>query len=211
MLKRAFLALALVASPAFADPPEEELTAAPGSIAYGMIEEANAEGVFDIVHNGQVSVRHLASGMRCDFDRDGDGGSIVLFPGLPRGEDVACDYQYGTEFVTLYATRYPDGRSLDDVMQGAEAAIRDRFPGATPAPATVIIGSEALPEQRTRHFIVESGGQRQFTSVAIAQANGWTYKVRYTSLLDSGADMMQYQLRAGLELTGVLLELEETR
>jgi hypothetical protein len=211
MLRYALFALALIAGPAFADPPEEELTAAPGSIAYGMIEEANADGVFDIVHNGQVSVRHLASGMRCDFEREGNGGQIVLFPGLARGEDVACDTQQETEFVTLYATRYPDGRRLDDVLQEAEAAIRQRFPGATPAPATVIIQSDALPEQRARHFIVDVNGQRHFTSVAIAQVNGWTYKVRYTTLLESGADMMQYQLRAGLMLTGVLLELDEMR
>lgn len=209
MIRHALLAFALIASPAFADPPEEELTAAPGSIAYGMIEEANAGGVFDIVHNGQVSVRHLASGLRCDFERDGEGGSIAIFPGLPRGEDVACDTQSATEFVTIYATRYPDGRGLADVLDGADAAIRNRFPDATPAPAAVTINSDALPEQRARHFLVTIDGQRYFTSVAAAQANGWTYKVRLTTLIEANADMMRYQLQAGLILTGILLELDE--
>lgn len=210
MLKHALFALALLTGPAFADPPEEELTAAPGSIATGMIEEANADGVFDLVHNGQVSVRHLASGMRCDFARDGNGSRIVLFSGLPRGEDVACDTQGETEFVTIYATRYPDGRNLATVLNEAEAAIRNRFPGATPAPAAVTVSSEDLPEQRARHFLVDIGGRQHFTSVAVAQANGWTYKVRFTTLIEDDSDMMRYQLQAGLLLTGVLLELEET-
>jgi hypothetical protein len=210
MLKHALFALALLASPAFADPPEEELTAAPGSIAYGMIEEANADGVFDIVHNGQVSVRHLASGLRCDFARDGNGSRIVLFSSLPRGEDVACDTQGETEFVTIYATRYPDGRNLAAVLNEAEAAIRNRFPGATPAPAAVTVSSQDLPEQRARHFLVDIAGRPHFTSVAVAQANGWTYKVRFTTLIEDDGDLMRYQLQAGLLLTGVLLELEET-
>jgi hypothetical protein len=209
MLKQALFALALIATPAFADPPEEEITAAPGSIAYGMIEEANAEGVFDIVHNGQVSVRHLASGLRCDFDRDGDGSRIVLFQGLPRGDDVACDTQHETEFFTIYATRYPDGRNLAAVLNEAEAVIRNRFPGATPAPAAVNVSSEDLPEQRARHFLVDIDGRQHFTSVAVAQANGWTYKVRFTTLVEDN-DMMRYQLQTGSLLTGVLLELEET-
>ncbi|MBY0566420.1 MAG: hypothetical protein K2P70_03870 [Hyphomonadaceae bacterium] len=210
MLKHALFALALLASPAFADPPEEELTAAPGSIAYGMIEEANADGVFDIVHNGQVSVRHLASGLRCDFERNGEGSRIVIFSSLPRGEDVACDTRSDTEFVTIYATRYPDGRNLATVLNEAEAAIHNRFPGATPAPAAVTVSSEDLPEQRARHFLVDIGGRPHFTSVAVAQANGWTYKVRFTTLIEDDSDLMRYQLQAGLLLTGVLLELEET-
>jgi hypothetical protein len=208
MLKRAFLALALIASPAFADPPEEDLTAAPGSIAYGMIEEADAIGVFDIVHNGQVSVRHLASGMRCDFDREGNGSRIAIFPGLPRGEDVACDTRHETETFTLFATRYPDGRSLAYVLDNAEADIRNLLPGAMPAPAAVSVSSEALPEQRARHFLVDIGGRPVFTSVAVAQANGWTYKVHFTALIE-GDDMMRYQMAATSLLTGVLLELDE--
>lgn len=209
MLKHALLALALLATPALADPPEGELAAAPGSIAYGMIENADAIGVFDIVHNGQVSVRHLASGMRCDFDRDGNGSRIVLFQGLPRGEDVACDTQYETEFFTLYATRYTDGRTLTYALDEAEAAIRNRFPDARPAPAAVDISTAGLPEQRARHFLVTINGRPHFTSVVIAQANGWTYKVRFTTLIE-GDDLMRYQLQAGLLLTGVLLELEDT-
>jgi len=210
MLKHALFALALLTGPAFADPPDEELTAAPGSIAYGMIENADAIGVFEIVHNGQASVRHLASGMRCDFERSGEGSQIVIFSSLPRGEDVACDTRSDTQFVTIYATRYPDGRNLATVLNEAKAAIRNRFPGATPAPAAVIVSSEDLPEQRARHFLVDIGGRQNFTSVAVAQANGWTYKVRFTTLIEDDSDMMRYQLQAGLLLTGVLLELEET-
>jgi hypothetical protein len=66
-----------------------------------------------------------------------------------------------------------------------------------------------LPEQRARHFLVDIAGRPHFTSVAVAQANGWTYKVRFTTLVEDN-DMMRYQLQTGSLLTGVLLELEET-
>lgn len=208
MLKHALFALALIASPAFADPPEEELTAAPGSIAYGMIEQANAEGVFDIVHNGQVSVRHLASGMRCDFERDGEGGQIILFAGLPRGDDVGCATESETEYFTLYATRYPEPRTLDNLLNEAEAAIRQRWPDATPYPASLSVDVDGLPEQRLRHFVATVNGRRHFTSVGVAQMNGWSYKVRYTAAIENDS-LMQYELMVGMMLSSLLIEANE--
>lgn len=210
MLKRAFLALALAASPAFADPPEEELTAAPGSIAYGMIEEANAEGVFDIVHNGQVSVRHITSGMRCDFDRDGEGGQIILFAGLPRGDNVACRTVDTRESFTLFATRYPDGRDLDEALAAAEAAVLERLPNARPHAAADTPSAADLPARRVRHFTAVLNDRRALTSVALAQANGWTYMVRYATVVES-EDLPEQEVAAGALLTGVLLELEAVR
>jgi hypothetical protein len=210
MLKRAFLALALVASPAFADPPEEELTAAPGSIAYGMIEEANADGVFDIVHNGQVSVRHLASGMRCDFARDGEGGQIILFAGLPRGDNVACRTVDTRESFTLFATRYPDGRDLDEALAAAEAAVLERFPNAQLQAATDTPSAADLPARRVRHFTAVLNGRRALTSVALAQANGWTYMVRYAAVVER-EDLREHETAASALMTSLLLELEDAR
>lgn len=207
MMRYALLAFALVASPAFADPPEEELTAAPGSIAYGMIEEANADGVFDIVHNGQVSVRHLASGMRCDFARDGAGGEILILGEAPRGDNVACRTVDTRESFTLFATRYPDGRSLDEALAAAETALLERFPNARPHAADDAASEAGLPARRVSHFIAVVNGRRALTSVALAQANGWTYMVRYAAVVER-EDLRAQEAAAGVLLTGLLLELE---
>ncbi len=212
MMRAALLALTLaMAAPAFADPPEEdEPRAARGSIATGMIEEADAIGVFDIVHNGQVSVRHLASGMRCDFDREGEGGQILILGEAPRGDNVACRTVGTRESFTLFATRYPDGRNLDQALAAAEVALLARFTNAQVHAATEAPSAADLPERRVRHFIAVVSGKRILTTLAIVQVNGWSYMVRYAAVVES-EDLRGPEAAASTLLTGLLLELDETR
>ena len=183
MMRRLLFVLALsLAAPAWAQGTEDEPQAAPGSIAIGMIEEANADGVFEIVHNGQVSVRHTASGMRCDFARNGDGGRLVLFPNLPRGDDVACDWNDGQTFTTLYATRYPFNSTLAEQIDGAAAAIRRHFPNAETYPGDVEQNTDdGLPTRRTTRFIVMREGQRYYSRVSVARVGSWIVKLRYSA------------------------------
>ena len=196
------IAFAFFATPALADPPEGELRAAPGSVATGIIEEANADGVFEIVHNGQVSVRHIGSGMRCDFSYE--GGRIVIFPTLARGDDVACDSQENGVFVTLYATRYPFASTAEEQASGAAAAIRQRFPDAQPAPITHEISSDTLPPHSTAQFLVLRDGVRHFTSVNVAMAGPWTIKLRYTAPAATDAEIQRAELSANLLFASTL-------
>jgi hypothetical protein len=185
------LALALSAAPAWAQGTEEAPQAAPGSIATGMIENADAVGIFDIVQNGQVSVRHLRSGLRCDFDRQGNGGRIIVFgpppgaaaePAIARGDDVACDIVEGSRHLRYFATRYPFGSTLEEQIAGVEAAIRAREPAAIryPGEATRDTG-DGLPLRRTSRFIVVHDGARLFTSASVARIGDWILKLRYTA------------------------------
>ncbi|MBN8608246.1 MAG: hypothetical protein J0L81_15110 [Caulobacterales bacterium] len=199
------IAFALFATPVLADPPEGELRAAPGSIATGMIEAASADGVFEIVHNGQVSVRHLGSGMRCDFAHE--GGRIVIFPTLARGDDVACDSQENGVYVTLYATRYPFASTAEEQASGAAAAIRQRFPDAQPAPITHRIESDTLPPHSTAQFLIMRDGVRQFTSVNVAMAGPWTIKLRYTAPARTDAEAQQAELAANLLFASTLTQI----
>lgn len=171
-----------------------------------MIEEAVADGVFEIVHNGQVSVRHVGSGMRCDFARDGAGGEILILAEAPRGDKVACRYMDARESYTLYATRYPDGRGLDEALAAAEVALLERFTSARlhTAPEAPS-GSAELPARRVRHFIGVKNGRRFLTSVALAQANGWTYMVRYAAVVQC-EDLRSQEAAASTLLTGLLME-----
>ena len=47
------------------------------------------------------------------------------------------------------------------------------------------------------------------TSLAIAQANGWNYMVRYATVVES-EDLRGPEAAASALLTGILLELNET-
>ena len=183
------LAFALTA-PATAQ--DSEPAAAPASIAIGLIEQANASGVFDIVHNGQVSVRHIRSGLVCHFTRDGGGARIVLFQGLPRGEDVACDSTDGRESITLYATRYPQTSSLAEQMSVAEQALRTRFPNATPHAPTIAADGVAPPFRSVEFIVARPGdGARMYTRAAVAIISGWSIKLRYTLLAPDDATVAQ--------------------
>ena len=141
-------AFALCALPAFAQDTEEAPQAAPGSIAIGMIEQVNGEGIFDLVHDGGVTVRHTRSGLTCHFLRSGDGGRLIVFDPpadpahpaeitIPRGDDVACEMVEGDTHVRYFATRYPFGSTLEEQINGVETAIRARnasavrYPGET--------------------------------------------------------------------------------
>ncbi len=205
----AFVLSVLTATPAFADPPEGEPTAAPGSIAIGMIERADAIGVFDIVHNGQVSVRHLGSGLRCHFMRDGAGGRLALFPGLPRGDDVACDMTDGRESITLYATRLPFPSTLEQLLGSAIAALHSRFPGAQPYAATQETASDGItPPLRTSQFLVwRADGARMYTRVSVAQVGAWVIKQRYTSLAPDDEAARHGEQTSSMNFAGVLGEI----
>lgn len=206
-MRQLLFALALlIAAPAFA---EEAPTAAPGSIATGMIEQANAGGVFELVHNGQVSVRHVGSGLRCDFARDGAGGRLMLFPNLPRGDDVACDVQDGGTYTTIYATRFPFPSTLDEQIAGAEGAIRSRFPAAQALEPLTDVETIGLPPQRSVRFLVSRDGVQHFTSVSVAQVGPWTIKLRYTTPAPDAEAASRADLSANLAFASILRQIVE--
>ena len=207
MLRAAIIALALMAAPAFADPPEEELTAAPGSIATGMIEGAEADGVFELVHNGQVSVRHVGSGMRCDFARDGAGGSLTLFRGLPRGDDVACDFDYPNYKLTLYASRYPDAPPLNELLAGAVQSLRQIYPDASPVETAYYMSVENAPANVAARFLLTRNGARHYSSVHVAQIGAWTIKQRYSAPARTQAAINQAEISASMMFQLMLIDL----
>ncbi len=161
---------------------EQELTAAPGSIGYGMIEDADADGVFELVHNGQVSVRHVPSGMRCDFLRDGEGGSIALLPGLPRGDGASCTWGDGRELAVLRVWR--DEATVDEALATAVSEINDQFPSARSWEERVHQPAGS-PSSQSAAFLVRREGARLFTSVNVARVGEWTLQLRYTAPVSS--------------------------
>lgn len=207
MIRAVLLALALVATPAFADPPAEELTAAPGSIAIGMIEAANADGVFEIVHNGQVSVWHPASGLRCDFERDGEGGRIVLFAEFARGDNVACDQHDDSVAVTIYATRYPAPTTLQNQIEIANEAILYRFADAAPFESANTGDASSLSPARHVRYIATWNGERSLTRASVAIIGDWVFKMRYTQHAPDDAAAHEADSAATLFFTYTLSQI----
>ncbi|MEZ5956556.1 MAG: hypothetical protein R3C27_05005 [Hyphomonadaceae bacterium] len=217
------LALALVAAPALAQGTETEPLAAPGSIATGMIENAEADGIFDIVHNGQVSVRHLRSGLRCDFDRQGNGRLIVFAPPpsttgptpettIPRGDDVACDMTEGQVHLRYFATRYPFGSTLEEQIAGVERVILRRDPAAAPYPGPVVSDStDGLPIRRTTRFILTQNGTRLFTSASVARIGDWILKLRYTAPAADDTAVAEADANAALAFDAALRQIIDAR
>lgn len=209
---------ALMCAPALAQ--ESEPQAAPGSIGYGMIENASAQGIFELVHNGQVTLRHTRSGLVCHFPRDGAGGRLIVFapqadparpdrePTIPRGDDVACEMSEGGAQVRVFATRYPFGSTLEEQIDGVAAAIRARSAAAAPFPGdTVRNPDDGLPIRRSARFIVEHNGERLFTRASVARVGDWILKLRFSAPAPDDAAATHADRRADALFDGVLREI----
>lgn len=217
------LALALSAAPAFAQGTEAAPQAAPGSIALGMIEAVRGEGIFEIVHNGQVTVRHTRSGLTCHFARDG-GGRLIIFepqrdpvrpdrePTIPRGDDVACEMNESGAQVRYFATRYPFGSTLEEQLAGVEAAIRRRDRSATSYPGeTLRTSNDGLPDRRSARFIVTENGTRTFTRASVARVGDWIVKLRLSAPAPDDAAAARVDQLADSLFDGALAEIISPR
>lgn len=213
-------AFALIAAPAWAQGTEANPQAAPGSIAIGLIEHADAEGIFELVHDGQVTIRHTRSGMICHFLRDGSGARLIVFappatttpvsaePTIPRGDDVACDTNEGGVQIRMFATRYPFGSTLEEQITGVEAAIRRRDPRAQRFDGETVRNTEdGLPIRRSTRFIVTHDGVRTFTRASVARIGDWILKLRYSAPAADDAAATQADHAADLIFDGALGEI----
>ncbi len=219
------IALVLSAAPAFAQGTEDEPHAAPGSIAIGMIEQAHGDGIFDLVHDGGVTVRHTRSGLTCHFRRNGDGGQLIIFAPpattpptpaaentIPRGDDVACDMVEGDVHIRYFATRYPFGSTLEEQITGVESAIRRRNPEAVRYPGETTRNTEdGLPVRRTTRFMIIGNGVRTYTNASVARVGDWILKLRYTAPAPNDAAAAQADAAADMLFDGVLDEIINPR
>lgn len=213
-MRRLICALALaLAAPANAEDSAntanpDALGNASASASLSIIATANAEGVF-APGATEGSVRHLGSGLICHFQSDGAGGRIVLFPGLPRGDDVACEFADGGQNIRLYATRLPQRASLDDLVAAIETAVRRATPEAALYVATLRIANNAgLPASRSAQYLLPGeNGARDYLRVSVAQVGAWTIKMRYRAPAPDDAAARRLEERSELTWRGMLGEI----
>lgn len=175
-MRRIVVALALVTAttPAWAQTP--------ASPALDLIAQSNATGVFDAVPTDQdIAVRHARSGLLCRLDPS-RASRLIVFPQAARGEDVACESSANGHTVTLYATRYSFDATLDQLISGAESAVRRHMPDAQPLSQTIAITSDTLPAHRSAQFVAtNAAGARTYVRISVALINGWAIKLRYAA------------------------------
>lgn len=185
---------------------EEGVAPAP-TPAQAIIAAAGADSVFAAVDS--ASARHRGSGLLCRFQSDGQGGRIVLIPGLARGDDVACEFADADLTIRLYATRLPVRASLDELAAAAEEAVRRAIPQATADGASQSGAATAVaPAWRGRRFLIAGeNGAREVLLLYVAQQGSWTFKLRYRAPAPDDDSVRRASERAELMWRGALADV----
>lgn len=178
-----------------------------------LIAAGNAQDVFVPLPGEDARALHPASGLVCRFTPGGQNRIVLFDQGMSRGEDVGCD-SFGPDLtVTLYATRYPEPTSMQEQIDGAVAAIMQRFDSAEPfTPGTefhIERDGQPLPESQTARFHVTLADRGPFyTRVSVAMVGGWVIKMRYTRRAESEASLRAADLAATMAWYAALAALQ---
>lgn len=182
---RAFLAAAfafVTAGLAHADPARD---------AASLIASSHADGVFTPLNaTSVVSVRHAQSGLVCAMP-PANTNRLILFPGAPRGDDVACDSTDGAATTTLYATRYPVPTTADEQLQRESTDLHHRFADARLfVPAQTDPADATSPTSVTSRFhLTLDTGAHAYSRISVAQISGWTLMLQYTAIAADDASV----------------------
>lgn len=177
-----------------------------------IIADAGAEGLFvNTTTDGVAHVTHVASGMVCLFDREGED-RILIFPtgpgGMPRGDDVGCvsiDERGGVE-TTTYASRFRPLPEAGELLRAANTAIRRRWPDAVPYDGELVsMTMEGVVAPATSAFTVPGGEAGLFTMTLISNAGEWSYKVRITG---PAAEAREVSFQGALAMINIQLNLK---
>src|SRR5262249_39697655 len=155
--------------------------------------------------DADFAVRHPASGLVCSFTGEERTRSLVAFEGLPRGEDVGCGTDRSGRATTLYATRYAPPITLEQALADGIAAIQRRYADARPVAPSVTATEEDFP-YLVQHFLITQSGYRYITSVMVAEADGWIFKLRYTEIAVDDDAVTRAQLEASALFLATLLK-----
>ncbi len=142
----------------------------------------------------RLIIRHKASGLICDYSPEEKNNSLMLFPGLPAGDDVGCNADAGNIYMTYYATRYGPGVSVQQAAADTAAGIRNRFSDARPyeGPVVQVTALEGVGEQIYLAYIVGQGDRALHAQARLAKVGEWIFKQRMTTpeSLALGAEVM---------------------
>ena len=184
-------------------PATAEEVAAAHQIAEMLIKGDDVRPYFtNITDDGTPMVRHTRSGLVCMFGGM-DGSRVAIFPaqgGAEPGDDVGClsrDETLGLD-LTIYATRYVDEVSAEQVIASAAYAIEQRFEGVKPFEGDLsLVSVEGMDSPLAAAYVYESAVGPMLTMALVSHRDGWSYKVRATGPAE---DATVVSLMAGITL-----------
>ncbi len=163
--------------------------------AQALIDGTGAPELFENQSTAtRMVIRHNASGLLCDYSPDEQNNSLMLFPGLPQGDDVGCNADAGNIYMTYYATRYGPGVSVQDAAGDTAAGIRNRFSDARgyDGPVVQVEAPAGVGEQVYLAYVVGPEGRRLHAQARLAKVGEWIFKQRMSTPEDlaMGAEVM---------------------
>ncbi len=148
-----------------------------------LLQIANAADLFvneSAGAGGAIMLRHKASGYRCVFNPGKSVNAVLIYPGLPRGDDVGCSTQTITDIRTMYLTRSSETTARE--AESAALAIQARYRNAEPADLSenrsmFELPGRDIPESKTYGFETSSS----YEQVTVGVVDGWAVKYRFSS------------------------------
>lgn len=148
-----------------------------------LLQTANAADLFvneSAGAGGAIMLRHKASGYRCVFNPGSSVNAVLIYTGLPRGDDVGCSTQTITDIRTLYLTRSSETTARE--AESAALAIQARYRNAEAADLSgnrsmFELPGRAIPEFKTYGFETSSS----YEQVTVGVVDGWAVKYRFSS------------------------------
>jgi len=126
----------------------------------------------------------------CLFAPDDPLNLVVVYPSRPggpaAGDDVSCRTGVGNStFVTVYATRYPGGRSQDDLMNQAVTEIIGVWTDVSPLEEQYRVTSPSgHPSPLVYGFVGSMQGSRLRSFILVQNIGEWSFKGRASGPVD---------------------------
>lgn len=186
-----FVAALLAAPPAWAQvpdqaPPSLEDVSAAKAHADALIDNGQAREFFvNVTTTGTPTVRHVPSGLTCEFAAMDQRDVIRIYEqavsGSQRGEDVSCGSWIGRTYVTLFATRYPEPQSRENLFDFAVKQVQRNWPHARAYEGFLdILVLDGQDDPLVAAFDVELEGQPRRSLVILHNLGEWSFKARAT-------------------------------
>jgi hypothetical protein len=185
-----FGAALLVAWPVWAQeadsPPTREAITAAKAHAEAVLDRMEARPFFvNATVDDTATVRHVASGMTCEFTGGDDRDTIRFYGpvqnGPVRGDDVSCGTWVGRTYVTLFATRYPQRFSQDQLFEDARRQLVGNWPSAKAHEGPMdILTLQGQADPLAAAFNVELEGRPSRSLILVRNIGEWSFKARAT-------------------------------
>ena len=187
---------------------QDDPAASASAEADALIAAAGAEGVFENVTADAVpALRHVQSGLTCHFTPGEASNSVTVYPamgaGLARGENVACNTRASRMNATVYATRYGDQATAEQVLEISTAAVRARLPDVVAYEGGFPLLTAPTEDEPPLHAVFTGQSpEGPFVTFLLIQHHGdWGFKFRGSR---EGEDVVEAGMTGGMMFMNAL-------